>query len=92
MFITELGFVRIISQSSTYGIPLDEAIDLLLRIESNPALPLASIPDTEEISSLPSWVKLPAQTTDGHLARLAVAHGAMLATFDAKIPGAYPIP
>jgi len=32
------------------------------------------------------------QTTDGHLAQLAKAKGAVLATLDGKIPGAYLIP
>jgi hypothetical protein len=44
------------------------------------------------ISTLPSWVKSPAQTTDGHLLQLAKANGAVLATLDAGIPGAYLIP
>ena len=90
--ITELGFVRIISPSSTYALSLAEAKDLLLRMKRNPVLPLDFLPDTEDISSLPSGVRTPGQATDGHLARLAIAHNAALATFDEKIPGAYLIP
>jgi len=90
--ISELGFVRILSQSSTYGFQVAEALELLMQMKSNPALPLAFLPDTEDIASLPSWAKTPAQTTDGHLVRLAIAHGAVLATFDTKIPGAHVIP
>jgi len=90
--ITELGFVRILAQPSVGALTVAAAKDILLQMKSNPSLPLAFLPDTEDISSLPAWVKSPSQTTDGHLAQLAAAHGALLATFDAKIPGAHVIP
>jgi hypothetical protein len=48
--------------------------------------------DRNDISSLPKWVKSPAQTTDGHLLQLAIANGAVLATLDEGIPGAFLIP
>jgi hypothetical protein len=38
------------------------------------------------------WVKTVKQTTDGHLAQLAKANGAILATLDRGIPGAFHIP
>jgi hypothetical protein len=38
------------------------------------------------------WVKTVKQTTDGHLAQLAKANGAILATLDRGIPGAFQIP
>jgi len=38
------------------------------------------------------WVKTPKQITDGHLAQLAKANGAILATLDGRIPGAFLIP
>jgi len=56
------------------------------------ALPLEFLPDGSDISALPAWVRSPAQTTDGHLVQLANANGAVLATLDAGIPGAFPIP
>jgi hypothetical protein len=37
-------------------------------------------------------VKTPKQTTDGHLVQLAKANGAILATLNAGIPGAFLIP
>jgi uncharacterized protein len=90
--ITELGFVRILSQPAIAGLSVNDAKSLLLRLKSQTSLPLSFIPDTEDISQLPGWVKSSARTTDAHLAQLAKAHGAVLATFDAKIPGAYVIP
>jgi hypothetical protein len=53
---------------------------------------LAFIPDDRDISHLPAWVKTSKQTTDGHLLQLAAANGAVLATLDERIPGAYLIP
>jgi hypothetical protein len=46
-------------------------------------------PHDHDISHLPPWVKTSKDTTDGHLAELAKAHGAMLATLDESIPGSY---
>jgi len=37
-------------------------------------------------------VKSSKQTTDGHLLQLAATNGAVLATLDHNIPGAYVIP
>jgi hypothetical protein len=58
------------------------------------ALPLPAPFFSDDLSAqeLPSWVRVPRQTTEGHLAALAKAHGAMLATLDGKIPGAFLIP
>jgi hypothetical protein len=39
-----------------------------------------------------AWANSPAQVTDGHLLQLAIAHGAVLATLDERIPGALLIP
>jgi hypothetical protein len=50
------------------------------------------IADTHDISHLPEWVKTPKQITDGHLLQLARANGAVLATLDRRIPGAFLIP
>ncbi|HTD55372.1 MAG TPA: PIN domain-containing protein, partial [Silvibacterium sp.] len=85
--ITELGFVRILSQVPAYGFTLAGAKSLLLQMKRNPALPLEFISDDRDIARLPGWVRSPAQTTDAHLADLAAAHGARLATLDEHIPG-----
>lgn len=90
--ITELGFVRILAQASAYGLTIPQARTLLLRIKQAETSQFIFIKDDHDISHLPSWVKTPKQTTDGHLAKLAAANGAALATFDKRIPGAYVIP
>lgn len=91
--ITELGFVRVISQTIRYGLTVSEAQDLL-RMLKQPT-PIASwefFSDDLDASRLPEWVKSGKQTTDGHLVQLAEAHGAVLATLDERIPGAFVIP
>lgn len=87
--ITEIGFVRVVSQVPAYGFTVSQAPMALLRLKKADALALAFLEDGLDISHLPDWVKSPRQTTDGHLAELASAHGAQLATLDENIPGAY---
>jgi hypothetical protein len=84
--------VRVIAQVPAYGTDVQDARKLLLRLKQNKTIPIEFIADSEEISSLPQWVKTPAQTTDGHLLQLAKTHNAVLATLDKGIPGAYLIP
>jgi predicted nucleic acid-binding protein len=90
--ITELGFVRILSQSAVNGLNIAQALDLLLEIKRGVSPPLVFLPDDHHILRLPGWVNHPRQTTDGHLLKLAASHGATLATLDANIPGAFLIP
>jgi predicted nucleic acid-binding protein len=90
--ITELGFVRVASQIPTYGLTAAEARTELIRIKQLPELSWEFLQDGQDISHLPLWVKTGRQTTDGHLAQLAAAHQALLATFDSSIPGAFLIP
>lgn len=90
--ITELGFVRVLGNVRAYGMDVAYAKSLLQDLKSRKELPLEFIDDGNDISSLPKWVKSPAQTTDGHLVQLASANGAVLATLDAGIPGAFLIP
>jgi len=82
--ITELGFVRILVQAPQYGFAVSQARDLLLQLKGASALKF--IPDDHDTSQLPAWVKAAKQTTDGHLAQLAKAKGAILATLDNQIP------
>lgn len=79
--ITELGFVRVLSNAQPYGYTVEQARNLLVEIKTNPSFPLVFIHDDHDITTLPSWVKRPRQITDGHLLQLATAHGAILATF-----------
>lgn len=90
--ITELGFIRVISQTESYGLTVAEAQTELLILKGLPYLTWEFFGDELDVSALPSWVKTGKQTTDGHLVQLAQAHGAVLATLDAKIPGALVIP
>jgi hypothetical protein len=90
--ITELGFARVIAQTPDYGFTVQQARTLLLGLKKNSKLQLTFFPDGNDISLLPAWVKTPKQTTDGHLVQLASANGAVLATLDAGIPGAFLIP
>jgi predicted nucleic acid-binding protein len=90
--ITELGFVRVLAQTPFYGFTVTQARDLLLRLKAEPVLAFTFIADDQDISSLPSWAAKPVSLTDGHLAQLAKASGAILATLDRKIPGSFVIP
>lgn len=90
--ITELGFVRVLSQTPAYGFTVAQARTLLLRLKRVRVAALAFIPDGHDVTHLPAWVKTPKQITDGHLSQLAAAHGAVLATLDESIAGSYLIP
>jgi uncharacterized protein len=90
--ITELGFVRVLGNVRAYGMDVTQAKRLLMELKAWKALPLEFMQDGNDIACLPKWAKSPAQTTDGHLVQLASANGAVLATLDEGIPGAYLIP
>ena len=81
--ITELGFVRVLGQAQQAGDWSSDVCSSDLWI---------FIPDDHDISHLPRWVRTPKQTTDGHLAELARANDAVLATLDRRIPHALVIP
>ena len=90
--ITELGFVRVLSQAPQYGLTVAQSKALLVKLKKQRVVPFAFIADDHDISRLPAWVKTGRQTTDGHLAELARAHDSTLATLDARIPAAFVIP
>jgi|ERR1051326_1472176 predicted nucleic acid-binding protein len=90
--ITELAFVRVLSQAAAYGFTVAQARSLLLRLKQSPKANLSFIPDTHDVSRLPAWVKAPKQITDGHLSKLAIANHAILATLDENIEGSFFIP
>lgn len=90
--ITELGFARVLAQAAAYGLTVGQARALLLRLRQSSSPRFTFIADGHDISHLPSWVKTAGQITDGHLVQLAKANGAVLATLDRKIPGAFLIP
>jgi hypothetical protein len=90
--ITELGFIRVLSQAPSYGLTVAQARTLLLRIKESEVFHFTFLADDHDVSHLPGWVKTPKQITDGHLVELARANGGMLATLDGRIPDAYLIP
>ena len=90
--ITELGFVRVLSQAPQYGLTVTQSKTLLARLKAQRRVPFRFISDDHDISRLPAWVKTGRQTTDGHLAELARAHDSVLATLDERIPSAFVIP
>ena len=90
--ITELGFVRVVSQAQQYRISVVQARELLLRWKASESIRCTFISDGQDISHLPKWVKTPKQTTDGHLLQLARANDAQLAMLDGNIPGSFLIP
>ncbi len=90
--ITELGFVRVLGQAQQYGSSVAQARELLLKVKNGDGVRWRFIADDHDISRLPKWVRTPKQTTDGHLAELAKANEAVLATLDRRIPGAFVIP
>jgi len=90
--ITELGFVRVLGQAQRYGWSIAQARELLLQVKKSDAIRWVFIADDHDISHLPRWVRSPKQATDGHLAELARANQAILATLDRRLPGAFVIP
>jgi predicted nucleic acid-binding protein len=90
--ITELGFVRILAQTVRYGFTVPTARALLLQIKARHPETFTFFPDDQDISQIPGWVRHPKQVTNGHLVQLAKANGALFATLDAGIPGAFLIP
>ncbi|MBK9989159.1 MAG: PIN domain-containing protein [Verrucomicrobia bacterium] len=83
--LTELGFVRVSVQA---GLLPDIATARRVLAQMKASVDIVLLPDALGIDKLPSYVKTPAQLTDGHLLSLAAVHGAKLATLDSKIPGA----
>jgi len=66
--------------------------NLLQRHKAARTVSFTLIPDAQDAAHLPRWVKTAKQTTDGHLAQLAGANSAVLATLDRGIPQAFLIP
>jgi predicted nucleic acid-binding protein len=89
--ISELGFLRVLMHPQ-YGLSVAEAKQSLRRLKSSGKVAFVFVPDDQDASRLPAWVKTAKQTTDGHLAQLAKAHGAVLATLDRGVLGAFQIP
>ena len=74
------------SQAPQYGFTVSQARTLLLRLGKSKAVRFGFIADDHDTSRLPSWATTAQQTTDGHLAELALSHDAVLATLDERFP------
>lgn len=85
--ITELGFVRVSLQMPAIATDLAGAQQALVHLR-RARTGHVFLADAIDAAALPPWVKTARQTTDGHLAVLAAAHGAGFVTLDAGIPGA----
>jgi predicted nucleic acid-binding protein len=90
--LTELGFVRILPQFTSFAIDVAAAKELLVKLKTDQRARFVFFADDHGADRLPPWVKSHQQTTDGHLAELAKAHGAELATLDEGIPNSLLIP
>lgn len=90
--IVELGFVRVASGVAIFESNVADAREALARLKRQSRIPFRFLADDHGADRLPGWVTTARQTTDGHLAELAAAHSAMLATLDEGIPGAFLIP
>lgn len=90
--ITELGFLRVVTNAASYGLTIEQGKAYLSRFKSSGPVSIAFLSDNRSATNLPAWVKGPKQITDGHLVDLAKTHGIYLATLDARIPGAFLIP
>jgi len=90
--ITELGFVRVLSNARPYGLSVAEALSLFQGLKSSKNFTLSFIGDHLGAANIPRWVRNSSQLTDGHLLELAASSGAVFATLDANVPGAFLIP
>jgi len=88
--ISEIAFVRVLSQISQADVSVDTCRELLSTMKKERRM--RQIPDAQSAVDLPAWVHQPKQITDGHLLELARSTRAKLATLDEGIPGAYIIP
>jgi predicted nucleic acid-binding protein len=86
----EIGAMRVGMQAGYFS-GIEIARDFTARFRPGKAT-LRRVADDSHAAQLPAWVKSPRQMADGHLAALARAVGASLATLDGGIPGAFMLP
>src|SRR5438309_530371 len=73
--ITEIGFLRVLSQTPRYGFTIAQGKELLFRLKSGKKLRFSFLTDDQGIVQLPMWVKSSKQITDGHLLQLSRTNG-----------------
>ncbi len=90
--IPELGFVCVSVQHTGGSVTVEEAASTLAGMLGSLGPTHAFVPDDRAARQFPNWCRYASQTTDAHLVQLAAAHGALLATLDTGIPGAFVVP
>jgi len=90
--ITEIGLLRTLVLAPEYSFTIQQGKDVLAQLKSTKGFAFELLCDDVGIEVLPSWVHGGKQITDGHLIKLASNKGAVLATLDEGIRGAYVIP
>ncbi len=90
--IPELGFVRVSVQRAGGRVSVHEAGRTLAGMLRALGGRHVFLPDDRPATDFPEWCRGASRTTDAHLLRLAEAHGALLATLDTGIPGAFLVP
>ncbi len=90
--IPELGFVRVSVQRTGGQVTVKEAGKTLAGMLKALGARHAFLPDDRPANGFPHWCSHASRTTDAHLLQLAEAHGALLATLDTRIPGAFLVP
>ncbi len=90
--IPELGFVRVSVQRTAGRVTVEAAGDVLAGMLRRLGAKHAFLPDDRSARRFPEWCRQASRTTDAHLLELAKAHGAILATLDERIPGAFVVP
>ena len=90
--IPELGFVRISVQRTGGRVTVKEASKTLAGMVTALGTRHIFLTDDRPARNFPEWCHHASGTTDAHLAQLADAHGAKLATLDTGIPGAFLVP
>ncbi len=79
--LTELGFLRISTNTKAINAPMDKARELLDKFSAERNAERIS----DDLAPLDSHPKSSDEVTDQYLANLAQKHGAKLATFDGDI-------
>jgi len=90
--IPELGFVRISVQRTGGRVTVREAGETLAGMVAALGNRHKFLADDIAARHFPEWCAYASRTTDAHLLKLALSHGAKLATLDTGIPGAFLIP
>ena len=90
--IPQLGFVRVSVQRAAGQVTVEAAAEILAGMLAALGDRHAFVPDGQVAKDFPPWCRTAAQTTDGHLSKLAQSLGAKLATCDQGIPEAILIP